>query len=171
MQNHKPEIIAIAAVSKNYVIGQNNKMPWHLPADLKFFKNQTKSHCVIMGSNTYKSLGKALPNRDNAVISRKNLIINDAKVFSDIKQAIEYYSYHQKIFIIGGGQIFNNVIDMCDTLLITWIDSEIIGDCYFPKFNLANWQLINQSIHKKDDKNAFNLHFCRYEKFSKIAKL
>ena len=113
----------IAAVSSNRVIGNNNRLPWHLPADLKHFKNLTLGKPVIMGRKTFDSIGKPLPNRRNIVISRdKNLVIAGCEIFYSIDSALQAVSSEPEVMIIGGANLYAQTIARADQLYLTIID-------------------------------------------------
>ena len=138
----KADIILIAAKSRNNVIGSNGKMPWHIPNDLKFFKEMTMGYPLIMGRKTRESFGsKPLPNRPHLVISRdKDYQAEGSMVFDSIEEAKIYASQllehhpHPKIYIIGGGDIYKQTLKDADYLYITQIDADYEGDTYFPDF-------------------------------------
>jgi dihydrofolate reductase len=112
----------IVAIDENYGIGKDNQLPWHLPADLKYFKAVTTGHTVIMGRKTYDSMGKALPNRRNIVISRqKKLDLQDASLVHSLEEAISLCSSDEEVFIIGGAEIFRQAIPLISSMYITRI--------------------------------------------------
>lgn len=150
----------IVAMSENYVIGLNNSLPWHLSDDLKRFKEITTGHQIVMGRKTYESIGRPLPNRDNFVLTRNaNLQIDGINV---IKSLNDIPSSDKKTFIIGGGEIYTQLINSCDELLVTKIHCEIDGDAYFPIIDLSVWSLINQS--EKFTENDLEYSYLTYRK-------
>ncbi|MBP3195252.1 MAG: dihydrofolate reductase [Cardiobacteriaceae bacterium] len=158
------EIHIIAAMTKNRVIGKNNTMPWHLPADLAHFKTTTLNYTVIMGRNTYFSIGKALPNRRNIIITGQNFTADSCEIFHSLEEAFSTLKDEKKIFIIGGGKIYSQTIDRADFLHITWIDTELDGDTFFPEIKPEIWQEKSRKMYEKDAKNKFNLDFVLYER-------
>ena len=138
------KVIAIAAVGKNGVIGNGSQLPWNIPEDMKFFRDSTRGQIVIMGRKTLDALGKPLPKRENALITRnKNWTPaydsgEKIHIFSDVKSSIEYYRAHENdfsgknIFIIGGAQIYEAAMEDCDEVWLTEIEAEFEGDIYFP---------------------------------------
>ncbi len=157
----------IVAFDKNQLIGKNNKMPWHYPEDLKYFKKITTGKKVVMGSNTYKSilsyLHKPLPNRHNIVISSKCELYQDVECYSSIEQFIKQYkATKEEIFIIGGKTIYNYFINFADRLYITHIDKEFNGDTYFPDFKYDDYKLLTK-------KTIDELCFCIYERKVKYS--
>ena len=155
----------IVAMAHNRVIGLNNQMPWHLPADLAWFKKNTLNKPVIMGRKTFESIGRPLPNRHNIVISRQieppdNKISNVSWVKS-IDEAISLAQAQQpdEVFILGGGNIYQQVLPLIDRLYLTHIDAELQGDTYFPDYLSEQWQVIYQEDHQADEKNSYPYQF------------
>lgn len=146
-------ISLIAAVANNGVIGHENDLPWYLPEDLKRFKELTTGHPVLMGRKTFESvmrrLGKPLPNRLNILITRDSdyKVPPEVVVYTDLKQALEDYR-GKNLFVIGGGQIFEQTIDKADTLYITHVDFESKGDSFFPKIDSDIWQKTEEEKHE-----------------------
>lgn len=127
----------IVAMDKNNLIGGDNKLLWHIPEDLKYFKKVTMGKTIIMGRKTYDSIGRALPGRTNVIISRdKSLEIEGCEVFNDVNEAIKEYP---EAVIIGGANIYGQVIDQVDKMYITLVDGEYKGDAYFPKIDEGDW--------------------------------
>ena len=147
-------------MSENYVIGLNNSLPWHLSDDLKRFKEITTGHQIVMGRKTYESIGKPLPNRDNFVLTRNAKLQIDG--INVIKSLNDIPSSDKKTFIIGGGEIYTQLINSCDELLVTKIHCEIDGDAYFPIIDLSVWSLINQS--EKFTENDLEYSYLTYRK-------
>jgi dihydrofolate reductase len=144
----------IVAMSNNNVIGINNKLPWHLSDDLKRFKSLTQGNQIVMGRKTFESIGRPLPNRDNIIITRDlNSKIEGVKIISKIEDIP--YSEDQKTFIIGGGEIYSQTINLCDELFITQINSEIQGDTFFPEINSNIWKVYERSGTMIENKVEF----------------
>ena len=145
-------ISIIAAVAKNNVIGKRNALPWYLPEDLKRFKKLTAGHTVLMGRKTFESimtkLGKPLPNRKNVVITRdKNYQVPAGVVlFNDVVSALESLKA-EDVFIIGGGEIYNQTIDKADTLYVTHVHADHEGDVFFPPIDPVVWKKIEAEPH------------------------
>ena len=150
----------IVAMSENYVIGLNNSLPWRLSDDLKRFKEITTGHQIVMGRKTYESIGRPLPNRDNFVLTRNAKLQIDG--INVIKSLNDIPSSDKKTFIIGGGEIYTQLINSCDELLVTKIHCEIDGDAYFPIIDLSVWILINQS--EKFTENDLEYSYLTYRK-------
>ena len=134
----KQRISIIAAMTEDRVIGRDNKLPWHIPEDLKRFKNLTTGHPVIMGRRTFESIGRLLPGRTNISISRDlNYAVEDAVIVHSLEEALveaESAEGSEEIFIIGGGQIFTQAIGMADRLYLTIVHARVTGDAYFPEY-------------------------------------
>lgn len=162
-------ISCIVAISKNNVIGKDNQIPWYLPADLKYFKKVTTNHHVIMGRNCYESIGKPLPNRTNVIITRDAFFISsNCLVARSIEDALHmaYDNGEEEAFIIGGGQIYEQTVDLWDRLYLTEVDLEVDGDVFFPKVNYDEWKLLSEERHQKDEKNEFDYSFRIYDRLA-----
>lgn len=159
-------ISMIAAMAKDRVIGADNDMPWHLPADLKHFKSVTMGKPVIMGRRTYESIGKALPGRANIVITTNPAYsLDDAIVVSSIEAAMREASAFDDVMIIGGGSIYKALLDKAQRLYLTFIDLEVAGDTQFPDYEShGEWIEIAREAHHKDDKNPYNYTFVTLER-------
>ncbi|MGJ8691139.1 MAG: type 3 dihydrofolate reductase [Thalassotalea sp.] len=156
----------IVAHADNRIIGKDNDMPWHLPADLAYFKKTTLGKPVIMGRKTYESIGRPLPGRQNIVISRdENYQAAGIDVVASVEQAIAKAGQVDEIMVIGGGAIYAHCLPAAQRLYITHIDATIDGDTQFPAYDNDNtWQKISNEKFSADEKNAYNLDFCVYEK-------
>ena len=154
-------IAMIAAMANNRVIGKDNQMPWHLPADLKHFKKVTLGKPVIMGRKTYQSIGKALPGRRNIVISRQSgALSDDADWVQSIEQALALVQHEAEVMIIGGAEIYRQVLPLADTLYITDIDLTVEGDAFFPDYQaVATWRESAYEQHQPDPQNPHSYHF------------
>lgn len=159
-------ISMIAAMANNRVIGKDNQMPWHLPADLAHFKKITLGKPVVMGRNTYESIGKALPGRHNIVITRNpDYQLPDATVVNSCEQALEVAGEVEEVMIIGGGAIYEAFLPSCKRLYLTLIDADIPGDTQFPDYQKAGaWQLVEEQQFLADSKNTFDLSFITISK-------
>lgn len=160
-------ISAITAAAENNVIGKDNALPWHLPADMKFFKKTTLHHPVIMGRKTYDSFGKALPNRQNIVITRKHdYALPDALVTASLEEAVDKANaFHpEEIFILGGQQIFEQSMPIIRRLYLTRIHENFEGDAFFPITDFANWKKVKDEYHAPDEKNKYAYSFQTWDK-------
>ena len=151
-------------MGRNREIGADNQLLWHLPKDLKHFKEITSGHPVIMGRKTYESIGKPLPNRTNIVISRKTDWFEEGiLIVGSIKEALKFAKkIDEDIFIIGGGNIYEQTIDLADKLEVTVVDAELKADTFFPEINAKNWQKTDEICHEKDEKNSYDFCFQTY---------
>lgn len=155
-------IAIIAAVAKNNVIGKSNTLPWYIPEDLKRFRALTIGKTVLMGRKTFESIikkiGAPLPKRKNVIITKKRnyQAPKGVVIFYDLKKALEALK-NEEVFIIGGAQIYQQTIDLAETLYITHIDKEIEGDVFFPEIDLSIWKKITE-----DKREGFS--FALYKK-------
>jgi dihydrofolate reductase len=144
-------ISIIVARSKSGVIGINNQLPWHLPADLKHFKALTSGHPIVMGRKTWDSLGRPLPNRRNIVISRQiNLELSGAECFSSLETALAACDDANQVFIIGGAQIYEQALTLVDQLIVTEVDIEVEGDAFFPEID-STWKIVEREDYPIQD--------------------
>ena len=144
----------IAAVSLNKVIGSNGSIPWHIPEDLKYFQSNTLYSTVIMGRNTYESIGKPLPNRKNIVITSSKNKFQDIEIYSNIEDLIESLKNSEdEIFIIGGEKIYSEFMPLANKMLITEVKIEIEGDSFFPEWDPNEWTETHRSKERTNDKN------------------
>ena len=159
------KVAIIVAMAKNRTIGINNALPWHLPADLKHFKALTMGHHIVMGRKTYDSIGRPLPGRTTVVVSHDHeLKIDGCSVAHSLPEAILACADDPQIFIIGGAEIYRQALDLADTLHITEIQQDMIGDTTFPTFNKADWQEISRERHHQKAPQALEYHFVEYRR-------
>jgi len=159
----------IAAVSENNAIGRHNRLPWHLPEDLKFFKRTTMGKPVIMGRKTYESMGKHLPGRLHIVLSEnKDLVLPEgALLFDNVDAAIERVQKENtdEAFIIGGGKIFETTMNLADRMYITRVHTVIPhADAFFPVIDHTHWKLSKEEKHFADEKHKYDYTFEQYER-------
>lgn len=161
-------ISIIVAISENNAIGKDNKLLWHMPADMKFFKEKTTEHCVITGRKNYESIPekfRPLPNRTNIVVTRnKNHQAPGAIVVGSVEEAIEKakQTSDTEIFIIGGAEIYKQSLHLCDKLYITNIHHSFEADTFFPEWNTNEWELMYKTDFSADAKNPYDYSFCEY---------
>ena len=160
------KISLIVAMASNRVIGLNNKMPWHLSADLKKFKKITMGSPVLMGRKTYESIGKPLPGRTNIVISRNLeyrqdgcLVVNDLN--TALKKGCENAG---EIFVIGGSDLYAAILPIANAIYLTIINREFEGDTFFPDIDLNDWSEVEREDIKDDPDAAFSYSFLKLEK-------
>lgn len=156
----------VVAMGEKNEIGFENQLLWHLPKDLKHFKEITSGHPVIMGRKTYESIGKPLPNRTNIVVSRKNDWFEEGiLIVGSIKEAIKFAKkIDEEIFIIGGGKIYEQTMDIVDKLEVTLVKADLEADTFFPKIDSKVWKKTDEVCHEKDEKNQYDFCFQTYEK-------
>ncbi|AQW57794.1 MULTISPECIES: type 3 dihydrofolate reductase [Vibrio] len=157
-------ISMIAAMADNRIIGKDNQMPWHLPADFAWFKRCTMGKPVVMGRKTYESIGRPLPGRLNIVISRDaSLSIEGVTTVTSIEQALEVAGEVEEVMIIGGGAIYAACLPMANKLYVTHIEAEIDGDTQFPDWGTEFKETYSEA-YQADEKNAYNMRFTVLEK-------
>ena len=157
-------ISMIAAMADNRIIGKDNQMPWHLPADFAWFKRCTMGKPVVMGRKTYESIGRPLPGRLNIVISRDaSLFIEGVTTVTSVEQALEVAAEVEEVMIIGGGAIYAACLPMANKLYITHIEAEIQGDTQFPDWRNEFKETYSEA-YQADEKNAYNMRFTILEK-------
>lgn len=160
----KPIISLIAAIAKDRGIGYKNKLLVHLPADLKHFKEVTSGHMVIMGQTTYQSMGKALPKRENIVLTKdQNFKVEDAKVMYSLEEALEYIkeSSEEEVFFIGGASIYAQSIKFADKLYLTLIDQIYPADTFFPEY-ADDFSLVSES--EEQDYNDLKFKYTEWKR-------
>ena len=159
------KISIIVAMSDNYVIGLKNKLPWHISADLKNFKNITLGNPIIMGRKTYDSIGKPLKDRDNIVISRDNsLKIDGVEVVDSLEKAIFMTAEAPVTFIIGGEQIYQIALPIATHMYVTKVEGNIEGDAYFPDYNQQEWREVGREDLITEDN--LNFSFLKYQRIT-----
>jgi dihydrofolate reductase len=162
-------ITIIAAIAKNNALGKNNDLIWHLPADLKRFKKITTGHYIIMGRNTFESIGKPLPNRTTIIITRnKNYFKEGCLIAHSLEQALEMAKDEEKVFVIGGAQIYKYAMEhnLVDTLDITLVHHEFEADVYFPEIDSEIWEQVEIESFTAHEKNKLDYSFVRYKKMT-----
>jgi dihydrofolate reductase len=151
------ELILIAAMSRNRVIGHNNTIPWHVPEEMYHFKKSTMGHAVIMGRKTFTSIGKALPGRFNVVLSKnKDLHVPGCSIARSLTEGIQHCQNQEKIFIIGGRAVYEESIEVADTILLSVLDREYEGDTFFPPIPEKHFQEI--SAKRMGNEQPFTLY-------------
>jgi dihydrofolate reductase len=157
------KIALIVARSANHVIGKNNQIPWHLPADLRFFKQTTLLHTVVMGRKTFESIGRALPQRRNLVVSRNpDFQAPGCEVFPSLESALQQ-AEGDWVFIIGGATLYEKSLPFAQALFITEVDCTIAGgDTFFPFLPTAEWEKVMDESHLPDEKNEYPYRFTQW---------
>jgi|TARA_Y100000389_G_scaffold193149_1_gene221630 dihydrofolate reductase len=157
----------VVAMDNNGLIGKDNQLPWHLPADLAYFKKITTGKSILMGRKTFDSIGRPLPNRRNIVITRNTeIMIPGCEVASSIDEALVLTENEKEVMVIGGASLCEQLLPKVSRLYITRIDSEFEGDIYFPAYEAASWHQVSSESHPKDIKNNYSYHFIVLERKS-----
>lgn len=150
----------IVAMAKNRVIGIDNKMPWHLPADFAWFKKNTLGHAVIMGRKTFESIGRPLPGRRNLVVSRNlDWHAEGCEVFNSLAVALASCEAVAQTFVIGGASLYSEALPIADRLYLTEVDAAPGGDTYFPALRSNEWREHSREHCAKDEKNSYAMDF------------
>lgn len=148
------KLAIVVAISENNAIGKNNQLLWHLPADLKHFKEITTGHTIIMGRKTYDSIGKPLPNRRSIVITRNTaLAIEGVDMVTSVNEAIELCKHDEEAFIIGGAEIYQQALAFTTRIYLTRVHQSYDADAFFPELNPNTWKEINSVSYPADEKN------------------
>jgi len=160
-----PRIYLVAAVASNGVIGAQNRLPWHLPEDLKHFKSLTLGHPVIMGRRTWESLGKPLPGRENIVVTRTpGFEAPGAGTASSLEHALALCTGEPTVFVIGGEKLYEAALELADGLILTEIKKAYAGDARFPPFERSRWREAQREPHVAQDGTPFD--FVVYERLA-----
>lgn len=156
----RPRLAILAAVAVNRVIGRDNMLPWHLPADLKHFKALTMGQIVVMGRRTFDSIGRPLPGRVNVVLTRQpDLQLPGVEIAASMEAVLDRFRGDARtIFIIGGAELFQQTLPDCDRLYLTEIEQAFSGDTFFPEFDRDDWREISRETHQ-DASTGLTYHF------------
>ncbi|MFC4738817.1 dihydrofolate reductase [Flavobacterium ponti] len=156
----------IAAASENNALGKDNDLVWHLPDDFKRFKALTSGHFIIMGRKTFESFPKPLPNRTHVIITRQKDydVPEGCIVVNSLKKAIEVCPENEEIFIIGGGQIYKQSIEIADKIELTRVHTTVEADAFFPEIDEDVWEVIQSEYHPKDEKHKYDFTYLTFVK-------
>jgi len=160
-------IAIIVAVAKNNVIGKRNSLPWLLPGDLKHFKSITMGHHILMGQNTYESIGRILPGRTTIILSNDPEYFKEGCIMARTpNEAIQIAekAKETELMICGGGMVYKTFLPFADKIYMTKVGAEIDGDIFFPEINYDEWKLVSSEPHEKDDKNLYPYEFTVLER-------
>ena len=158
-------ISCIVAMTRDGLIGTENRIPWHLPADLQHFKRTTLHHPVLMGRKCYESIGKPLKDRINILVTRNiQYGISGCVTVHSIEEGLAFAAEREtdEIFIIGGGEIYRQSMDYWTKLYVTWVDAQVSGDTFFPSLDWNRWSVISEEKHQPDDKNPYQYTYNTY---------
>ena len=150
------KLIIIAAIARNRVIGNNGKLPWHIPEDLARFKQLTTGHVVLMGRRTFDSLENPLPNRINIVITSR--VINGVKSYPSLAFALQALKNEKEVFVIGGGRLYAEALKFADELRLTLVDRDVAGDTYFPPYR----EILQRNFRMLKEERGAGLTFVHY---------
>jgi len=163
--NRSPNISIVAAVARNGVIGSGNRIPWHLPQDLRRFRLLTLGHAVIMGRKTFESIGKPLPERRNIVITRsREWARTGCEAVPSIEAAVAAVESAQDAFVIGGAEIYALALALAGRIYLTEIDRDFAGDTIFPVFDLSRWRVVSRERHTLEGNGGFSYSFVEYRR-------
>lgn len=152
-------------MDRNHLIGDKNRLPWHLPADFAHFKAVTMGKPILMGRKTYESIGKPLPGRHNIVLTRSpGLVIEGVTVVNSLDAAIAATELEEEIMVIGGSTIYEMLLPRADRMYLTHVEAEFKGDAWFPKFDESDWKVTDSELCQSDEKNSYACRFVTYEK-------
>ncbi|MCE3045548.1 dihydrofolate reductase [Legionella sp. 16cNR16C] len=157
-------ISLIAAVDEAQGLGKNNQLLCHLPADLKFFKQITLGKPIIMGRKTFASIGKALPGRQNIVVSRSSVSAAEIEVAHSLEEALELSQGAPEVMIIGGASIYQQILPQAQQIYLTQIHHRFDADVFFPAINQDEWSCEKIEEHEQDEKNAYSMSFYLYKR-------
>jgi dihydrofolate reductase len=152
-------------MAENGVIGRENTIPWHLPADLNRFRQRTTGHHIIMGRTTFESIGRPLPGRTSIVITHTlDFDPEGAHAAPNLDNALRLAEADDEVFVIGGAQIYRLALPRADRLYLTIVHAAVPGDTYFPPFDPDDWRLVEDERHAADDRHAYPYSFRTYER-------
>ena len=154
----------IVAIAKNGIIGDKNSLLWHISEDMRFFRETTSGHPVIMGRKTYDSLGRPLPKRTNVVISRTTKHIEGCTVVGSLEEAIALFPKEEEVFIIGGAQIYALAMEVADRLYLTRVEHDYQGDTSFPEWDESKWKLLSRTPYERGEKYEYPFAFEFYDR-------
>jgi len=158
-------ISIIAAMAKNRVIGKGNSLPWHLPADLKHFKDLTLGKPVIMGSRTFNSIGKVLPGRTTIVLTDdKEFNAPGCLIAKSIDEALELVKDSAEVMVAGGASVYKQFLPLANRMYLTFVNAEVEGDFYFPEYRESDWEETERSDFEADKENIYSYSFITLNK-------
>ena len=162
----QPTILSlIVAMACNRVIGRNNRLPWHLPADLKFFKRTTMGKTLLMGRRTHESIGRPLPGRINIVITRRrNYTAEGCIVAHSFEEALVAAGNVQEVVVLGGAACYARALPHADRVYLTKVQAEVEGDAWFPELESSQWEEVWREDHPSDAKHAYPYRFSQLER-------
>ena len=158
------EVVLVAALGRDFAIGKDNTLPWHLPADLKRFKALTLGHPLLMGRRTAESLGRALPGRRNLVLTRSGKVpFAGMEPVSSLDAAMRAVDDAESLCVIGGGEVFEATLPLAVRMHLTWVDTVVAcAQAFFPHFDPVGWKVCAREPHAADDRHAYAFEFVDY---------
>jgi dihydrofolate reductase len=155
----------IVAMARNGVIGRGNAMPWHLPADLKRFKALTLGKPILMGRRTYESIGRALPGRDNLVLTRaRDWRAAGVTVVHSVDEALQHSAAGAELAVIGGAEVYRLTLPLAGRIYLTQVLADVEGDTFFPEFSAGEWREVESSEYPADERHAYGMKFVTFER-------
>jgi dihydrofolate reductase len=162
------KVSLIVAMAKNRVIGANNRIPWHLPNELRLFKSLTMGHHIVMGRRTYESIGRLLPGRTTVIVTRqRDYAVPGAIVVHSVEEALDACKGDDECFVIGGADLFRETLPFADRLYLTIVDAEPAGDTFMPEFDMDAWQEASSQDFAADERHAYPYRYAVYGRKSK----
>ena len=159
------KVSLIVAMAKNRVIGAGNRIPWHLPNELRLFKSLTMGHHIVMGRKTYESINRLLPGRTTVIVTRqRDYAVPGAIVVHSVKEALDTCQGDEECFVIGGADLFRETLPLADRIHLTVVDAEPEGDTFMPDFDVSAWQEISSQRFPADDKHAYSYRYSVYDR-------
>ncbi len=163
----RPRLSLIVAMAKNGVIGADNRIPWHLPAELKIFKDATMGHHIVMGRRTWESIDRLLPGRTTVIVTRQaEYRVPGAIVAHSLDEALAACRDDDEVFVIGGAELFRLALPNADRLYLTIVDAEPEGDTYMPEIDLSRWREASSKRYAADERNPLPFRFVLYERIA-----
>jgi dihydrofolate reductase len=157
-------IAIIVAIDQNNTLGKNNRLPWHLPADLAYFKAATMGHPIVMGRKTHEAIGRPLPGRQNIILTRDaSYQAHGCVVVHSVQEVLEGYA-GEDVFVIGGAQVIKTFLPYTDRLYVTRIEERFEGDVFFPEIEPNEWQFVSTRQGVTDENNPYTYYFLIYER-------
>ncbi len=157
------QLSLIVAMDENRLIGNDNQLPWHLPADLAFFKSTTMGKPIIMGRKTFDSIGRPLPGRRNIIITRNpDFSAEGCEIVNDIDGALDRCSDQDELMLIGGASLYEQILTRVNNMYITQVHHSFEGDTWFPEFDLAEWKIESQQDYSDEGNNKYAYSFVKY---------
>jgi len=165
----KARVSIIVAMARNRVIGAGNRIPWHLPAELRLFKSITMGHHIVMGRNTWESIDRLLPGRTTVIVTRRpDYRVDGAIIASSLDGALDACKGDDEIFVIGGAQLYAAALPRADRLYLTVVDADVAGDARMPDFDLSEWHASSSQAFAADGKNPYHYVQTVYERVTRV---